>query len=218
LVFFSGTEFAAKPTNPITMFLKFNSKSKTGQKLKDFTDEELIEAYKKQQDNKIIGELFERYTHLIFGVCMKYLKNEEKSKDAVMIVFEELSGKMLRFEISNFKSWLYSVAKNHCLMHLRKETSELKHKVDIYKDFQQDIMESDNWLHHKDDENNGKITEKLHKGITQLKAEQRVCIEMLYLQNKSYREVADITGYDLKKVKSYIQNGKRNLKIYLENK
>jgi RNA polymerase sigma-70 factor (ECF subfamily) len=200
------------------MFLKFSSKVKTGKKLQNYSDAELVETYKKQQDNKIIGELFARYTHLIFGVCMKYLKNEDESKDAVMEVFIELPEKIHRFEISNFKSWLYSVAKNHCLMHLRKESMETKHKIELYRDFQQEIMESAELMHHSDNENNNKVIDKLHKGIASLKREQRECVELLYLQNKSYKEVSEITGYNLKKVKSYIQNGKRNLKIYLENK
>jgi len=199
------------------MFLKISSKSKSGKVLQSYSDEELVEAYKREQDNKNIGELFERYTHLVFGVCMKYLKDEEKSKDAVMQIFEELYDKLLRFEISSFKSWLYSVAKNHCLMQLRKEKSEVKNKLEIYHRVQQEIMESGDIIHLDKTDDNSTI-KKLQTGILSLKAEQRECVELLYLQNKSYNEVAEITGYDLKKVKSYIQNGKRNLRIYLEKK
>ena len=198
------------------MFLKFKSNKENN--IQSFSDEELIISYKKSKENRFIGELFERYTHLIFGVCMKYLKNEEDSKDAVMEIFEGLSYKLSGHEISSFKSWLYSVSKNHCLMILRKEKSKERMKQEVYENFQQDFMESPDLFHPNNNESlNDKIPE-LKKGIAQLKAEQKKCIELLYLQNKSYKEVAEITGYSMNKVKSYIQNGKRNLRIYLEGR
>ncbi len=198
------------------MFLKFKSNKEND--IHSFSDEELINSYKKSKDNKFIGELFERYTHLVFGVCMKYLKNEEDSKDAVMEIFEDFHYKLSNHDISNFKSWIYSVSKNHCLMILRKKKSEERMKEGVYENSQQDFMESLDLFHPINKENLNDKIPRLKKGIELLKAEQKKCIELLYLQNKSYKEVAEITGYSMKKVKSYIQNGKRNLKIYLEEK
>ncbi len=199
------------------MFLKIKRKNNAEMDVKSFSDEELIKKYKDTSDNTILSELFERYTHLIFGVCMKYLKNEEESKDAVMQVFEQLFTKLKTQNIQNFKSWIYTVAKNFCLMKIRHEQSVRKHKDEYYAIIQQEIMESSSFHHPiNKDELNDSIP-KLQKGIEQLKANQRKCIELLYLQEKSYKEVADITGFSLKQVKSYIQNGKRNLKIILEN-
>lgn len=199
------------------MFLKIKRKIDPVLDVKSFSDEELINQYKDTTDNKIISELFERYTHLIFGVCMKYLKNKEESKDAVMQVFEQLLTKLKTQEIQNFKSWIYTVAKNFCLMKIRYEQSIRKHKDEYTAVMQHEIMESNELFHPLNkDEFNDRIP-KLQKGIEQLKADQRKCIELLYLQDKSYKEVADITGYSMKQVKSYIQNGKRNLKIILEN-
>lgn len=199
------------------MFLKFSSKSNIKSALKSLLDEELISAFKKQTNNIFIGELFERYTHLIFGVCLKYLKNEEDSKDAVMQIFEELPKKILNFEITNFKSWFYSVAKNHCLMQLRKEKANVRARLEVYENIRHEVMESPEVFHLNNEENADRRISQLEKGIIALKTEQRRCIELLYLQNKSYNEVADLTGYSIKKVKSYIQNGKRNLKIFMEN-
>lgn len=199
------------------MFLKISSKSKSEHDLQSLSDEELIKSFKKQANNIYIGELFERYTHLVFGVCLKYLKNEEDSKDAVMQVFEELPQKITDFKILNFKSWLYSVAKNHCLMKLRKDKTSQKARVEVYENIRHEIMESPEVFHLNNEENADKRISHLEKGITALKTEQRKCIELLYLQNKSYNEVAELTGYNLKKVKSYIQNGKRNLKIFMES-
>jgi RNA polymerase sigma-70 factor (ECF subfamily) len=148
---------------------------------------------------------------------MKYLKNQEDSKDAVMQVFEQLFTKLKTQEIQNFKSWIYTVTKNHCLMKIRHEQSVLKHKEVYYSKIQEEIMEFDVQDHpYKEEELNSQIP-TLEKGIEQLNTNQRRCIELLYLQDKSYKEVADITGYSMKQVKSYIQNGKRNLKIYLGN-
>jgi len=199
------------------MFLKISFKSKSGSELKSLSDNELINAYKKQDNNIYIGELFERYTHLLFGVCMKYLKDEEDSKDAVMQVFEELPQKIKNFEIKNFKSWIYSVARNHCLMKLRKDKTKIKARLEVYENIRHEVMESADVFHLNNENDPDKKISHLEKGLTTLKTEQRKCIELLYLQNKSYNEVADLTGYSLKKVKSYIQNGKRNLKIFMEN-
>jgi len=198
------------------MFLNFRSNKKND--IHSFSAEEVILSFKKSHNNNLIGIIFERYTHLVFGVCMKYLKNEENSKDAVMEIFEDLHTKLVNHEISNFKSWIYSVAKNHCLIILRKDKSEEKMKNHVYEDSHQDFMESFDLFHPNNKEVLNDKIPKLKKGIELLKTEQRKCIELLYLQNKSYKEVADITGYSMKKVKSYIQNGKRNLKIYIEEK
>lgn len=199
------------------MFLKIKRKNNTILDLKSFSDEELINKFKNTSDNTILSELFERYTHLIFGVCMKYLKNEEESKDSVMQVFEQLFTKLKTQEIQNFKSWIYTVAKNFCLMKIRHEQSVRKHKDEYYAIMQQEIMESDGLNHPINNDGLNNEIPKLQKGIEQLKTDQRRCIELLYLQEKSYKEVAQLTGYSLKQVKSYIQNGKRNLKIFLEN-
>jgi RNA polymerase sigma-70 factor (ECF subfamily) len=178
-------------------------------------DNELIRLYRRTSDAAHAGELFERYVHLVYGVCMKYLKNEEDSKDAVMQIFEKLLVELKVHEISNFKSWLHVLAKNHCLMWLR--SARVRHEKNILTFDVSDDMENDNGRHHTEEddglENNLAL---LEKGIQVLPAEQKQCIELFYLQQKCYKEIADMTGYDLKKVKSYIQNGKRNLKIYLE--
>lgn len=198
------------------MFLKIKRKFRSNHNIKSFCDTELLIAYKKSNDNNYIGELFERYTHLIFGVCMKYLKNEEDSKDAVMQIFENLIEDLKVQEISNFKSWIYSVSKNHCLMILRKGKTAGKARENLFEKIKAEVMESVDVIHqHNKVELNDKIP-KLKKGIELLNTEQRKCIELLYLHDKSYNEVSQITGYSLKQVKSYIQNGKRNLKIYLE--
>ncbi|MCF8405836.1 MAG: sigma-70 family RNA polymerase sigma factor [Bacteroidales bacterium] len=210
-----GIKFATKQKNQIKMFLRIISKKNGRGELKAIPDEELIKNYKKSKNPEIIGELFERYTHLIMGICLKYFKDINESKDAVMEIFEDLHQKLLNHDVANFKSWIYSVSKNHCLMALRRKKSLSEVKNRIYEILNSEIMESEvNFNLPGEDEPD--IEQVLQKGIERLKAEQRKCIELLYLQNKSYNEVALITGYDLKKVKSYIQNGKRNLKIFME--
>ena len=180
------------------------------------TDEELILAFQQYQDNQYFGELFQRYTHLIFGVCMKYLRDEENAKDSVMQIFEKLYDDLNQLEIHNFKSWIYTVAKNHCLMKLRKGKTILKEEVLYRKNAQSDFMELAIEIHHNGEKEQEEKFDQLHKAIGLLNDEQRECIELLYLQNNSYKQVADITGYSMKQVKSHIQNGKRNLKNYLE--
>lgn len=187
------------------------------QRDKNSTDNELVSRFRLSHNSDYVGELFQRYTHLVFGVCMKYLQNEEHSKDAVMEIFEKLLIDLKKHDVDNFKSWLYSVSKNHCLMKLRKDKSQANHVDEFGKDSLV-LMENEEPLHHTNGEEQELLDKSLYEGIENLKEEQKVCVELFYLQNKSYEEVAEITGYSMMQVKSYIQNGKRNLKIFLTEK
>lgn len=178
--------------------------------IQSFTDNELITKYKKAGDNSLVGELYMRYSHLVYGVCLKYLKNEEESKDAVLQIFEKLLTDLKKHEIDNFKSWLHSVARNHCLMFLRKQQTQLKRVNEYEATYQREETFAAPFAVHEKEENEVMLT-KLEQAMTELKEEQRICIELFFLKEKCYNEVADITGYEMKKVKSYIQNGKRNL-------
>ncbi len=153
--------------------------------------------------------------HLVFGVCMKYLRDEDKAKDLQSHIFERLLTDLLKHEVGNFKGWLFSVAKNHCLMHLRSNQSLLKNQKELKKDLKPD-MESGFELHHNPVLEKELQLDKLETGIQQLNEGQKVCVELFYMKEKSYREIADLTGYSLHDVKSYIQNGKRNLKLFMQ--
>ena len=183
----------------------------------DVTDQELIKKYLASDDSYYIGELFQRYTHLIFGVCMKYMKIKAESEDAAMEIFEKLLTDLKHHKVENFKSWLYSVTKNHCLMKLRKQ-KQLAEKERTLNLFEPESVEFHEVLHL----NNTLVKEtqlnNLGKSIAMLSEGQRQCVELFYLQEKCYNEVVEITNYSLKEVKSYIQNGKRNLKKLLISK
>ncbi|MBK6266919.1 sigma-70 family RNA polymerase sigma factor [Marivirga sp. S37H4] len=151
--------------------------------------------------------------HLVYGVCLKYFKDREQSQDAVMAIFEELIIKLPKFEIENFKSWLYVLSKNHCLMELRKQKRSL---TDHLESSSYNHMENVQFVHHDDEALTEENLDRLNDCIAQLKIEQKQCIELFYLEKKSYQEIVETTAFDLKKVKSYIQNGKRNLKQCME--
>jgi RNA polymerase sigma factor (sigma-70 family) len=176
------------------------------------TDEELISRFKETGNNFFMGELYKRYTHLVFGLCMKYLKDEDASKDMVMDIFEKILLRIHKEEISFFKSWLYIVAKNECLMKLRKAD----YTVQI-ENVSGALMENGEGVHLNEEENKEAVLRALEKGVQMLNDNQKKCIELFYLQQRSYQEVADHTGFSLNEVKSHIQNGKRNLKNYLSN-
>lgn len=183
---------------------------------KSLPDEDLIKIYAQTNDLEYVTELFERYTHLIFTVCMKYLKNEENSKDAVMSIFEELVEKIKHHDIINFKNWLYSLTKNHCLMKLRKvkqfenfAATDLQHQKEVFMETMQQLHP----LNEVDDKENLIL---LKDALKTLNKEQELCVTLFYLEEKSYKEVEELTGFSSKQVKSHIQNGKRNLKLYLE--
>ncbi len=178
--------------------------------IQSLTDNELIIRYKKSDDNSLVGELYKRYSHLVYGVCLKYLKNEEGSKDAVLQIFENLLTDLKKHEIANFKSWLHSVSRNHCLMYLRKQQTQLKRVNEYEATYQHEETFPTPFAVDEKEEKEIALT-KLETAMLSLKEEQRVCIELFFLKEKCYNEVVEITGYDIKKVKSYIQNGKRNL-------
>lgn len=179
-------------------------------KISDLTDSELLLKYRNTGDNYFFGELFKRYTHLVYGVCLKYLKDPDDSQDAVMQVFEKLMEDLKKHEIDNFKSWLYSVAKNHCLMKLRKEPLMLR-----LEDDRDHIMENEDSLHLLNEKELQLV--KLEKAMECLNDRQKLCVELFYLKEKSYREITEETGYSIGEVKSYLQNAKRNLRNYMMN-
>ena len=192
------------------MFLKSKNRS-------DLSDQELIFQYKKKNDPEVLGQLYSRYVALVYGLCLKYMENRERSKDAVMQIFELLANELLRHDISNFKGWLYVTSKNFCLMELRKQKS-LRKKEEMWLMNQEDFMEIPDEMHLIDKVENQESNDLLNDCIEKLKKEQHQCVRLFYFGNKSYRQITDETGLDEKKVKSLLQNGKRNLKICLENK
>ena len=185
--------------------------------LNTFDDLQLVAHYKQTDNNECVGVLFQRYTHLIFGVCMKYLKDEDDAQDASMQIFEKLLKDLKKHEIQQFKAWLHMVCKNYCLMQLRSGASKLKRNKEMHKDLAS-FMESDVELH-LSIENKKEIQltfmEECIKGLNQ---EQKLCVELFFLQEKSYQEVTEMTSYSMNNVKSFIQNGKRNLKNCIESR
>ena len=175
------------------------------------SDTELLEKYSRERDPHWIGVLLERYTLLLYGLCMKYLKEEHAAKDAVQQIFLKVLTEVPKYKIDYFKSWLYMVGKNHCLMQLRSNGNR------PVKEIQEEhtAAAEDNLEQVKQNE---ETYEKLEEAINELNDEQKQCVILFYLKKKSYQQIAEITGYSLMQVKSYIQNGKRNLKIILEKK
>jgi RNA polymerase sigma factor (sigma-70 family) len=171
-------------------------------------DDELLSIYRSSGDVAVLGQLYERYMPLMYGVCLKYLKDEEQAKDAVMGIFEELVTKVKQHDISIFRSWLYVLGRNYCLMQLRAGKKLEMVALD-------EVMEFTPLLH-PDDNNREEAYNALERCIDKLTGVQKQSIDLFYLKEKCYKEVADITGFSLNEVKSYIQNGKRNLKICLE--
>jgi RNA polymerase sigma-70 factor (ECF subfamily) len=193
------------------MFLQLKRKYQTQTLQDDQSDEFLVSQYLESGNKELIAMLFERYTHLVYGICLKYLQDPDQSKDAVMEIFESLFHKLAVHRISNFRNWLYSVARNHCLMILRKSGSFSKVKNQL----QDELIETEmpEYLVEDDDLffNKGMII----SAVEQLSHEQGTCIRLMYIDDKSYRDISALTGYSMNEVKSHIQNGKRNLKNYL---
>lgn len=182
------------------------------------TDMELLRLYKESGELEYWGELYARYTSLVYGVCLKYLKDRDEAKDAMMQLFEKLVTTLLTHDVENFKSWLYVTTRNHCLMHLRaqKVKPSFSSLTEGKQEFSPELVENQFLLHLDEEPEMEQNLSKLEKCIDQLVNDQQQCVRLFYLQEKCYKEITGLTGFDLNKVKSYIQNGKRNLKICME--
>lgn len=183
---------------------------------RDDPDESLLKQYRFSGDPEILGSLYSRYLHLVYGVCLKYLKNRDDAKDAVMQIFEKLVKETRQHEIKQFKSWLYVLTKNYCLMQLRSQ-KVTDRRINNYKIDYVKSVESIIELHPIDKEDAEKDI-LLKECLEKLNDEQKICIRLFYFENKCYREIAEFLKLDEKKVKSHLQNGKRNLKICLEKR
>jgi RNA polymerase sigma-70 factor (ECF subfamily) len=181
-------------------------------KYSNYADHELVNIFSETGDSTYVGILYQRYGHLVLGLCIKYLKNRDEAQDAVIQIFANLLKDLKKHKIEHFKSWLYVYSKNFCLMELRKRQSALKKELELQENVHL-FMEIHDPEHLKEKE---KQINKLELAIEQLNPEQKTCITLFYLRNKSYVEIMEITGYSNNDVKSYIQNGKRNLKIKME--
>ncbi|WP_317896612.1 RNA polymerase sigma factor [Aurantibacillus circumpalustris] len=193
--------------NKSTDFLVFDNKYTNS------SDKELITFFSETDDNRYVGILYQRYSHLVLGLCFKYLKNKNEAEDAVIQIFTKLLQDLKKHKIEYFKSWLYVYSKNFCLMELRKRQSLLKKELELKENahFFVDMPDLD---HLKEKERQIGMMES---AIQFLNKEQKMCIELFYFQNKSYIEISEVTGFSNNDVKSYIQNGKRNLKIKIES-
>ena len=187
-----------------------------GNKSNEMTDEALLGEFRDTGNLDILGTLYSRYMHLVYGVCLKYLRDRDAARDEVINIFEKLTSGVGDREIVNFKTWLYVVTKNHCLMLLRSRKSEAERSSIMINDPLY-FMENNEELHPIDKED-GVDEARLNDCVKRLKEEQRLCITMFYYEDKCYKEISDYLKIDEKKVKSYLQNGKRNLKICLEGK
>jgi len=176
------------------------------------SDKELVLTYQQNGDLQVLAALYQRYMELVYGVCLKYLADNELAKDAVMQVFEELITKLKKHEVDNFKSWLYTLAKNHCLMQLR--SGKNKKTLSISPE----LMQNGEEWHLNGELQKEAAFKKLERCLQTLSAEQQQTVQLFYLQQKCYNEIVEQTGLDWKKVRSLIQNGRRNLKICMENR
>lgn len=199
--------FLDSQPDSIPMFLKLRRTTNPSD-----NEQDLLREYRESGDLRVLGQLYERHMEMLYAVCFKYLRDEDEAKDAVMAVFEELIEKARTHTISNWKSWLHSVAKNYCLMQIRSE----RIRVDDF--FEDDRMESAVFPHLTDEDTTEESTFRyLEKCLEQLSTEQKTTVSLFFLKEKSYRQITEETGYDPNQVKSYLQNGRRNLKLCMDN-
>jgi RNA polymerase sigma-70 factor (ECF subfamily) len=181
-------------------------------KYQHIPDQQVLEKFYETRDNKWLGILLQRYTLLLLGVCMKYLKNEDLARDSVQQIFLKVITELHKYKVDYFKSWIYMVAKNYCLMQLRVKPGRIT--VEVNEKIAEKAEDTDK----QEIVQNEKIHELMSVALNELNPEQQQCVTLFYLKKKSYSEISEATGFTLMQVKSHIQNGKRNLKILIERK
>ena len=184
-------------------------------KKKEYTsDEDILKHYKQTGDKEIFADLFKKHVTVVYGTCLFYLQDKDEAQDATMQLFEKLLLDVNNREIDHFKGWLSFVVRNHCISLIRKQKSQSKN-VKMYYEFEyQDAnLETEESIGRVGDE---QMLEQMKQSLPKLKEGQRICVELFYLKDKSYQEIANETSYSLNEIKSYIQNGKRNLKLLME--
>jgi RNA polymerase sigma factor (sigma-70 family) len=174
------------------------------------SEPELLEDYIRHQDPRILAELYQPYMELVYGVCLKYLSPSEDARDAVRHIYEELVEKLKSHRVEHFKGWLYRVAVNHCLMILRR-------KKPYVQEWDPDRMESAQESHPEEAWDRESRLALMEKCLQTLNADQKTCVELFYLKSICYKEIARQTGWEAGRVKSHIQNGRRNLKLCMES-
>ena len=186
-------------------------------KKKEYTsDEDILKHYKQTGNKEVFADLFKKHVTVVYGTCLFYLQDKDEAQDATMQLFEKLLLDINNREIANFKGWLSFVVRNHCISLIRKQKSQSKN-VKMYYEFEyQDAnLETEESIGRVGDE---QMLEQMKQSLPKLKEGQRICVELFYLKDKSYQEIANETRYSLNEIKSYIQNGKRNLKLLIEEK
>ncbi len=178
-----------------------------------YTDEQLLAQFYSSGSNEWLGTLLQRYTLQLLGVGMKYLKNEEAAKDMVQQVFLKVIQELSRYKVTYFKAWLYTIARNYCLMQLREKNSKPVTELNEQKE---NIAEPESDFETLLKQN--EILDHINEGLKFLPELQQQCLTLFYLEKKSYQTISNTTGLSLMNVKSHIQNGKRNLKIWLIKK
>ena len=173
----------------------------------NLSDQDLLARFYETRDNVWLGVLLERYTLLLYGVSLKYLRNQQEAEDAVQQIFLKSVLELQKYSVTYFSSWIYTIARNYCLMQLRH-----RQPVHTLPDLVADPADPAQ----AEQADREKLLVKMEVALSKLNPKQQQCVKLFYLEKKSYQEIVAITGFSLLKVKSYIQNGKRNLRMLID--
>lgn len=176
------------------------------------SDEDLVSYYKDTNDMDCLGILYKRYSHLVLGVCVKVLKDEQLALDLTMHIFEKLAHGLLNTVVDNFNKWIYTVTKNECVSNIRRIRSEKKYVTGWKEDISEPVVEDE---FYNNTHNIEVVEDRLVHAMKMLSPEQETCIRLFFISEQSYKEISISTGFTEALVKSHLQNGKRNLRLFL---
>ena len=151
-----------------------------------------------------MSDFFVLYREDVLGLCYYYTRDVELSKDLTMDTFETYLKRGKKGPVINdIKSYLLGIARNLCMAHFKKSKRT------------QSIEESVLQFMEYEDENapNGEeVIDRLMMSMCKLTTDQRRCVELFFIKGCSYNQISKKLNFSYNEVKSFIQNGKRNLK------
>lgn len=172
------------------------------------TDEEIFAAVRDRADQAAFREIYRRYSKRIFAYCLQIVKNYEAAEDAFQSTMTSVYEKRDYFAGGNFSSWIFTIAKNNCITAWKK-LDEAASNIAI-EDVESLISDGRDPL-----ARDIILNDALMKAIASLGKDYREAVEMRYIQDFTFEQIAEKANISLPLAKIRIARAKQKLQEIL---
>jgi RNA polymerase sigma-70 factor (ECF subfamily) len=190
---------------------------------KKLTDQEIV-VLARQGREAAYRELIGRYQRPVFSLIYRLVRDREKSEDLAQETFIKVLNALDRYDPTfKFSSWIFKIAHNTSLDHLRKkELVTLSLEGSPHAESQSEIEAStvqalSTEETPEDYAASRELGATLEQAIGRLRPEYRTAIVMCHVEGRPYEEIAEVMGVPLGTVKTYIHRARNELKKELEH-